>query len=1643
MNISKTIKRTLLKTLSLLYIALSLISCEIGLGESVDINAPVVKVASPDRTGYIKQDFTITGHAEDDTGVSLMTVEIEPLDNPTPATTLKFRVQNKAWQKYNILTSEWEAYTVGSTLVTGSEKSFDWILYISLDASVASGTEFTLTTRVYDLYSNESKDSKDERSITVDMEEPAVSLIAPVIQPSYAAEKTRADNKYKLKDNSILSYLYNGELKISGSQKEDCRLDYLYVYIDEVQDSDVSNSRLGEVSKKRVDGDNLRNWSTTVDLSKIASVGDEKKVLRLVTESHDRAGNIETKVQGWFTYWNQADRPWINANFGGAEYSDNVSVYPNCALQGQAYDDDGLKEIVITVYKVNDLNEEVFVKKETFDLAGENYPTYKAWSVNALAENCKFKIVVSCKDKNGLESEEVVRKMTVTDTNPPSIHIDTDTTVGMFGDASGNVTLSGYVTDDGGINSLKLVRIRTDAPSDELINYYNDQYSEWDKATTAGTVDSNGNKVWNIKLTNLGRQTSGEHNGLFKSTFSTKFNIFGGTVDGVTGFGINGTTEKLKTQTFIILASDGKCSNIDSFTWAGDKESPELSITGLTVKTSTGTVKETIDFVKCNAQKLPKKLQPYNKDGSTITDKIILSGEWSDDSTDKWTDKSKKGPITISWEGVTDPITITTNGKYWTSSEIIPPDSTTAIISMQFNDYAGNIAKANENFFVSSNKPQLLRISAEENDGSYKAGKKIRIVLEFNKAVTFRDGSSYPTLTLNVPVAGTSTMRTASFVSGNGTIAHVFEYEIQAGDAAFDAVINAKNEKAKVLDVTAINTYGHKWYDGDNFAVEKMTLPSIVNRLAATRSLKIDTVAPSITSISAISPDGDYNATKEIFMQVTFDEDVDISDLTKFKLQLNAKENGLYTTSAVKTSSKTVLFTYKVSAGENANPLDVKALVIAGAGIADIAGNLYVAPAVLPSRSDFTNIVVDTVQPQVPVITGVSDGDYIYGNSGATVTISNKKDGAQLMYSVDGGKSWGEYSSPIVLTNNGEYTISAYQKDKAGNESAKSSQIVIHIDSGSILTSITSKDPSGVYTTGHTIPIYLNFRKPVSVTGGSITLNLSNGRTATYNSTATIKDDNGSTEKAQFDYTIQDGDNIDVLNVESITGTFKDAEGNDVGQYITSIPSGKNLADTRTIQIITTKPTITACNLVEVKDASGNVTSPYFELTFNKDVSKGKSKNITFEIPQESYKAPAILSVEKYESLLSSIPTLGNFYKLGTNGSTSACVADLDEKYILDFSKSVADVKTLFINAEQNKVIVPVNSTNVVIDPSDKKKVRVNLTGSYVLPVKGATYNVSIDSGFVIDNQGNLSAENKEYTVKPSGVEAPVIRIKKRNEKITKIGDNYVVAQPTTASVLMDCQTPGSSINYKVTNTSNSYSEVNGSIRNIVVSVAKPSPTSISDLKSSDNNKRTVYQNAAFTIGNTSTDTANLFKGYVYLISAIATANNEWSEVKYESAFRTAVQFNKNYDYNEEHTKFNPFWVRGGDATYGDVSAPNFPVSWNNQELDKVRAMTQVGDKVWYWITWSIDTTAYVGFLNGNFDSKSVTDNDGNGGKGPVEWCWGDCGIVPYKDKYPLPPGGALYFYANTDWGTWKYQNQDKKLEYRDSNDVVHKGKKP
>ena len=1581
--------RKIIKLINLSIVGLALfISCEVGLGEAVDMMAPVLNVKSPDNTGYILRTFEITGSAEDNIEIDRMEVLVEPLDDPNDTNSYKFRVSGNRWQQYDYSSQLWNDYNNQYSEVRGSKRSIDWKLCYTFSDSVTTGTEFSITTQVYDLFGNDGPKSKDERSVTVDMNSPTVSIV----QPSLRASASENSVQYNLKDNSVIENLMNGTFTVKGSQKEDGRLSSLFIYLDEKTSSAISDAEKepgvlkdNSIAWKEVTGDNIRNWSADFNLSNISGYENNRKTVRLVTESHDQAGNIEYVVQGWFTYWNDADIPWINATFGGDDGTHRISVYPSSALQGQCYDDDGIKEITVKVYQNGTLYK---TDKYTEQDVLNDKPKYYAWSVNALGGVCDFDVEIECKDINGKSAASVTRYLHVKDTNPPSIKITTDTTVPMLGNASGNVTLSGYVEDDAGVSALKIVRISENTPATDLIKYYDKTYSEWNKVTSGNKkANSNGNTMFWVDLNN---ESGANH----RRTFNKTFNIF-------TDFGINGTTEELITQQFVVMAIDtGGESKIDSFSWSGDSDAPTLTIDKLEVYANgASTPKETLNFATATT----KKLKPYTRSTpgditSSITDKIQISGTWSDNSTDIWTDKSRKGDLTLNIDGIGNvSVTVNNNGT-WTTGKIIPADSTTAVIYAEFADYAGNVKKVNDNFFVSSNLPELLRISTalsddpdvKSGDGSYKVGEEITITLEFNKAVKYTGGT--PSITLNVPAsAAPKDKKTINCTSPADTETSTYEFKYTVADG----------DDIDKLDVTAINTTDITWKDSDGNNASLSIPAADSNKLSGTRSIKIDTVSPKIKTISAITSKGSYKAGDSIFMTIEFDEDVEIpeANLSNLKLGLNAATSP--TLSAKVTGPKTVLMTYSVKSGNNANPLKITITSedYSGAGITDIAGNPLVDDV---STATLTGIIIDTGVPGQPVISGFDNNAYVYDANGITFTVTNiASDATVKQYSIDGGASWSNYTGSVNLKNNGTYTVTARQSDAAGNESSIAVAKTVTIDAGNLLTSVSAELPTGTYTTGNTIPIVLNFRRNVKVASGS-TLTLNNSKTATIRS-ANV---NTAATRLIYDYVVAEGDDINALNVNAIAGTFTDAAGHNVNDYIIGkIPSGKNLSDGRTLKIITGKPVVQSAALSKVNG------DDVLTITFSRSIKKG-SGNITLT-HGDGFKAPSVISEDKFINYKAKASSLSDYYTLGTNGSDVNGNSDLTEKYILnyDIDTNNTNVIAALKTADADKVIIPVNSSYVTVNGS---KLVITLSDSYAVPVKGADYSISIDAGVAKDSQNHSNELSNTFSVTHSGLEAPVVRVNKKRETT-----GATVTQPTTTGVKADCQTPGSTVTCVV-------------YRQQTDQYSVTSKTSIPTKVTLNLTQNSTQSSYPFNIG-VNNDTTH---GFIYRINATAKKTGQTDVTAYEFAYRSVYTMT-NVGGGDVGTtgSYAQVWVRGSDLPTGGISISSYPVSWNSEQFDKVRAMTNSTGDTWYWISWELIKPTYLQPLRGDMPSDAAEN-------GPSVWSWGMQCYIPGLANHPLYPGQSITFNGNTNYyGANALSFYNKHCEYRNGKKVVKKKK--
>lgn len=1527
----------------LVLLLFSLTGCDMlnpGLGPDVDMSPPVLSVSSPAYMENVSSNFTISGTVKDDTGVSVLIIEIEN-------TSFAWRYSDAGWQ-YTTDKKSWSPATGTWQNRGGGEIS--WSVDIALPSSVTG--EIVLKISTEDLSGNMGSVSVEKRTVVSDVTPPVVYVTYPELFTGTGAEADAHFASYQLEDITKISELFNGDFTIKGYQDENSRLDRL-----EVELADAGGTVYWQ--NTFTDSAALRNFTVNIPQSELASISG-KTVLQLIIRSYDAAGNSDARSHGWFCYWPDADKPWLQLP-GDSTNPPSVSVYPQQSLEGQAFDDDGLG--AIDIYIEENVSGWQEVSHTAMDSTVLNGSSSYTWQVPAPQESGTYRLRATVSDINGLAGTEKISYFSVEDISSPRISVENPAQdMPMLGDSLADVTFSGYADDDSGVSELKIVWINPASYDTSLLSYLNKDYTGWNSSGS----DANGNIVFDNVV--LGSSVY-DGNGRFKKSFSIDINLF-------SDLGIS-QTNPLVNQTFVLRAVDdnNKASTL-KYVVKGDMTPPALNISTIKVKHSD----LSIDSYSISDSLILPAFLPG--------DQISIEGNWSDNTTDIWADKSRIGDVNLTVDGTSLAVSRNPDGT-WTSEYTPAPDKSIISLQASISDMGGNTTVDTRSVRIETNTPQLVRITSTNDNGRYASASNIDIVLEFNKSVSFTEGSNEPVIVLN---NGAS----ASYLSGNGSTRIIFRYTVSPG-----------NDIA-LLDVSSINiSAGNSFKDDTGTAVDLSQLPSGINSLAGSKNIAVDTTSPYITGFRVLSAKDAYKAGDTVVIAADLSEPVLVTASPSLSLSSGISASAVYTSN----HGSYLRFSYIVAAGENANPLTVTSLISPGS-ITDAAGNPI--DSSIPHALDRT-IAVDTEPPAAPVINGLTDGATYYGTVNFNITATET--GATVEYSTNNGGTWIQGSTGSIAVN-GSYAVTARQTDVAGNTSAASTPVNITIDSGNLLTRISALTADGIYKEGDKIEIVLSFRKTLYINSTqkpALVLNTNPQRTASYKS-------GSGTDSFVFEYTVNPGDSVStVLDVDSIdfnSAVIADSStgSRDLSAYIdlSALSADDKLSGQRSIQLLTTAPQLVSCTL------SGNT----LELEFDRDIYKG-SGNIVISQDTTGLKVPILLSPTQYAELASRAPSLAANYKLGTNGASDSGTPLLDAVYVLDFSLSPDDTTlvTAYTDADLHKITIPVSSSQVSVAGAT---LSINLTGSYALPVKGADYTVETEAGLVYDQVSHTSGAETAGTVSLPGVERPVIRVDRRSETLSAGAQAVVASQPLTASVKMDTITPGAQIYYNITEAVYSPEPVsdpntpNQPPQPQAGPAEPPEPTSSS----------TAYT-GSLTIGSA----AGQLDGYKCWIKAIAVKGAASSQTANEVAYKSVVSFVDDagggaipdytggplYDSSNtlvvnDNSLPESMWIRGSDDIAGPPTVPGLPLSWDNYDYNGIRLMTRLSasPQQWYWVTWEIVSTTYIGLIWG-----TTPDTVAEAQKGPWRWGWHKNAYVPFRNYYPLFPGEsrqlASSLYATID----------------------------
>ena len=347
---------------------------------------------------------------------------------------------------------------------------------------------------------------------------------------------------------------------------------------------------------------------------------------------------------------------------------------------------------------------------------------------------------------------------------------------------------------------------------------------------------------------------------------------------------------------------------------------------------------------------------------------------------------------------------------------------------------------------------------------------------------------------------------------------------------------------------------------------------------------------------------GDLKAGSAVTLTLTMSEAVTVAGGTP-TLTLNDGGTATYTGGS---GSTALTFSYTVAAGQNTADLSVSAVNLNGATIKDGAGN---TANLSGTFSPAGTLQIDTTAPTVASVaatgTGITNGNGdLKAGSVVTLTLTMSEavtvaggtptltlnDGGTATYTGGSGSTALTFSYTVAAgQNTADLSVSAVNlngatiKDGAGNNASLSGTLspagTLQIDTTAPTVASVAASGTGITNgngdlkAGSVVTLTLTMSEAVTVAGGTPTLTLNDGGTATYTG--------GSGSVLTFSYTVAAGQNTADLSVSAVNlngATIKDGAGNSASLSGTLSPAG-------TLQIDTTAP---AAPIISSEKVVGN-----------------------------------------------------------------------------------------------------------------------------------------------------------------------------------------------------------------------------------------------------------------------------------------------------------------------------------------------------------------------------------------------------------------------------------------------------------------------
>lgn len=1094
--------------------------CETGLGEEIDLEAPVLTITSPEKFSYQPLNFILRGTCSDNKGVT------------------KVVVSNKESGK-----------VYGNAAITGNDWQFEMNLLQEEEG------EITFLCCAYDEFGNSS--TKSARNITLLVDEHAPEGSGWYVE--------RGNNKpVNLKDKEYLENLdytlsvnkdvpQNEVVNLHASFYDAMNIDTITIklYEDGTQNPVLEKTVTARAGETTYIGEGKSMYSPvfTFTHAEFAAKGlsSGKHYMRVKYESRDNDDPVnynesEGDTEAYFIWWPESDKPGFQIN--NVENGE-LTVSVGSSIPLDVFDDDGLSEYycALTDTSVN-YTESQIISNATYrntvfgGTSTDDYPIVKRTSfgnkvtqqdcpsITAPGTPTQMYLYVAAKDakENGGTEKWNCRKISVkvTDTSKPLLFIESpqqNTIPEIVSGGSGtSFKITGYSLDSKGSDFVKIIYIPDD-PSNAANNTADKKserakalFAQYEGNTTAKTVVSGTNEViWYKKL------------GTAQSQGSWKKQLFEVSMELLSDFkNKNGTSTAKETKYFEIFLRDADGNDINKpFIILGDNIRPSVEITSPN-----------------------KELAVHNFEESDLTIQFRAykdSGLGIDSSKYKIT--TKIGTQNLQWVVGTNAISVNaTTGvgtltipkatlKNWVQTESQPT------FKFYATDKLGNGGEGEgERTVILSTNPAPVAITIDKGEGTYKQGDILRFKVTFTKQVKV---SGVPKLRLKYNSSDTN-YKFATYESGSGSNTLQFKFTVPDGAESnkllcdgFDIVSNNVLTDNATIKATEL---------GENNIFTSMNGVSI---FSDTKTIKLDGVTPKINNITVAAADGNNYCTKDKVIRATvkFSEPVRIEGSPALILKANSTNVSF---AFENWNEDEIVFKHVVTTSDpQGTVVWAASYAFSNPGlIKDSPGNSL---SLTGGKSGTSSVVIDYTAPSNAPSISPAAGTY---NEAKNITLSNIEANATAYYSTNGGISWSQYNaaSPESL-GNGSYELMSYQQDRAGNKSSNSSKYTVSIKNLFPEVANFGIDlPDGYYSAGSTINFTIDFNEQINVSAATdLILTFASNANSSITKTVNVTVPSGNkASQLNFSYTVGASDFFNGVVVKEIAfaSTVTDLYGN-------------------------------------------------------------------------------------------------------------------------------------------------------------------------------------------------------------------------------------------------------------------------------------------------------------------------------------------------------------------------------------------------------------------------------------------------------------------------------------------------------------------